>query len=202
MSAETWVKVCGIRTDADLRAAEQAGADAVGLMLAPSPRRIRPEDARKLAARASIETFLVLVDATPAEVLDLAGHIGASGVQPHGSGAAEAAAAARRAGLAVLRPVRVSGPVDLSGIPDDQVPLLDAAVDGLHGGTGTGFDRSLVGDPGRRWVMAGGLRPDTVADAIAELRPWGVDASSGLESSPGVKDPDLIARYVQEAKSA
>lgn len=198
----TWVKVCGLRTPDDVDAAGEAGADAIGLVLADSPRKITAGEARKLAARAEIPAFLVVVDVRPAELLDLASYVGAAGVQPHGAHAAEASAAARLAGLDVLRPVRVAGPVDLSGIPDDQVPLLDTAVDGLHGGTGVTFDPSLAAGIERRWVMAGGLGPGTVGEAIRRLRPWGVDASSGLESAPGVKDRELILTFVEEAKSA
>lgn len=198
----TWVKVCGLRTAGDVAAAEEAGADAIGLVLAESPRRVTPEEARRLAARTTLPAFLVLVDARPTEVIDLAEFVGAAGVQPHGEHGADAAAAARLAGLDVLRPVRVDGPVDLTGIPDDQTPILDAAVDGLHGGTGIGFDPALAGGIDRRWVMAGGLGPDSVADAVRRSRPWGVDASSRLESAPGIKDRDLIIRFVKEAKSA
>lgn len=197
-----WVKVCGIRQVADLQAAEEAGADAVGLVLADSPRKIDASVASKLARRARIATFLVTVDVTPTELLDLAGFAGVSGVQPHGSHAEQAARAARRAGFQVLRPVSVDGPVDLGHIHPEEIPLLDAAVPGLHGGTGERIEARFVGKIERRWVMAGGLGPDNVAEAIAALRPWGVDASSGLESAPGVKDPERIRRYVEEAKSA
>jgi phosphoribosylanthranilate isomerase len=92
--------------------------------------------------------------------------------------------------------------LDLTSIPDDQIPLLDTAVEGLLGGTGRRFDAGLLPVIDRDWVMAGGLGPDNVAETIRELRPWGVDASSRLESSPGHKDPELIAAFVQEAKNA
>lgn len=182
-----------------------AGADAIGLVLAPSPRRITPEKAVDLVAGAGVETFLVTVDASASELLDLAIFTGASGVQPHGERAEEASAAARRAGLTVLRPVRVAGRaaglVSVDHVPADQIPLLDTDSEGRHGGTGRRFDPAMVGDLGRRWVMAGGLSPDNVAEAIADLQPWGVDASSGLESSPGVKDLGLIRGFVEQAKA-
>jgi phosphoribosylanthranilate isomerase len=134
--------------------------------------------------------------------LDLAAGVGAAGVQPYGRHAAEAAAAAEAAGLEVLRPAAVDGPVTVEHIPVGQIPLLDAHVPGLLGGTGVGFDPALVPALDRRWVMAGGLGPDNVAAAIRRLRPWGVDASSRLEAAPGRKDPDLIRRFVEEAKTA
>lgn len=195
-----WVKVCGVRTRADVEAACDAGADAVGLMLAASPRQITPDRARSLIEHAACETVLVTVDATATEILDLAGFTGSSGVQLHGANAAEAGAAAVKAGLSVFRPRAVADHVDLDDIPSSQIPLLDTAHPALHGGTGRIFDWSLTAGVTRHFVLAGGLTPDNVASAVAAVEPWGVDASSGLESSPGVKDHDMIRRYVQEAK--
>ncbi|MFP5332333.1 MAG: phosphoribosylanthranilate isomerase [Acidimicrobiia bacterium] len=198
----TWVKVCGLRTAADVAAATDAGADAVGFVLyQESPRAVRPDVAARLIADAELPSFILTVDASPSQLLDLAAFTGASGVQPYGADAAESAAAARRAGLAVLRPRKVAEGLDLSDIPDDQTPLLDANVDGMHGGTGVRFDSNLLPEMNREWVMAGGLHPSNVAEAVRTLRPWGVDASSRLESSPGQKDHELIVAFVREAKS-
>ncbi|MDH4118509.1 MAG: phosphoribosylanthranilate isomerase [Acidimicrobiia bacterium] len=197
----TWVKVCGVSRPADIEAARNAGADAVGLVLAESPRRVDAERAKDLAAAAGdLEVILLTVDATASQLLDLAQHVGATGVQPYGDYSALAAAACRQAGLVVLRPTTVRDEVDLTDIPLDQIPLLDAHDPEKFGGTGRAVDRSLLQGVDRDFVLAGGLRPDNIADAIAEVRPWGVDASSGLESAPGIKDPELIHAYVQEAK--
>jgi phosphoribosylanthranilate isomerase len=199
----TWVKICGMRTAADVRAATDAGADAVGFVLSPeSPRSVRPDLVARLIADCDLPSFLVTVDARPSEIVDLIDFTGVSGVQPHGADAADAAAAARRAGLAVLLPLHVTEDLDLSVVPDDQIPLLDTRVPGMHGGTGVRFDPDLLPAIDRDWVMAGGLDPDNVAEAIRALRPWGVDASSRLESSPGHKDHDLISAFVREAKQA
>lgn len=196
-----WVKVCGVRTPGDVAVAVQAGADAVGLMLAPSPRQVSPETARGLAADAECETVIVTVDARPSEILDLATFVRCRSVQLHGAHAAAAASAARQAGLKVYRPRQVDGAVDLSDIPESETPLLDtASANGLHGGTGQTFDWSVAATITRPFVLAGGLGPDNVAEAVARVRPWGVDASSRLESAPGVKDHASIIRYVQEAK--
>lgn len=199
----TWVKVCGLRTTADVKAATAAGADALGFVLAQeSPRSIRPDLAARLIADAELPSFLVTVDASPAAILDLIDFTGASGVQPHGADSAATAAAAKRAGLAVLRPLQVTEDLDISEVPNDQILLLDTNVAGLHGGTGVRFDPELLPEIDRDWVMAGGLDPGNVADSVRMLRPWGVDASSRLESSPGHKDHDLIAAFVREAKNA
>lgn len=198
----TWVKVCGLRTPDDVEAASRAGADAIGFVLyQESPRAVRPDLASRLIADADVPTFILTIDATPTEVLDLAAFTGASGVQPYGADAAEAAAAARRAGLAVLRPRTVTTDLTLEDIPEDQIPLLDADVPGAYGGTGVRFDPKLLPEIGRDWVMAGGLDPANVADVVRTVRPWGVDASSRLESSPGRKDHELIVAFVREAKS-
>lgn len=198
----TWVKVCGVRRPADIEAAEEAGADAVGLVLGPSVRRLLPGEAARLAAATRLETFLVTVDADPDELVALARETGVTGVQPHGAHASEAAEAAASAGLAVLYPLSARPGLDFSGVPGGCIPLVDSPAPGAHGGTGRQWDRRGFSPGERSWVMAGGLGPGTVGPAIAELAPWGVDASSALESAPGVKDPELIAAFVREAKRA
>lgn len=200
----TWVKICGLSRARDVRAAEEAGADAIGLVLVPeSPRAITADQAASLASVAGVKTFLLLRDASPSEMLDLASFVGVSGIQPYGSGVGEVTDAALRAGLEVLYPVPVGdGPVSLMDVRDDVLPILDTARADRHGGTGERFDPGLVDAAGRDWVIAGGLTPDNVADAISAAKPWGVDVSSGVESEPGVKDPEFITRFVEEAKRA
>ncbi|MGH8935033.1 MAG: phosphoribosylanthranilate isomerase [Acidimicrobiia bacterium] len=200
----TWVKVCGLTRREDVEAAVEAGADAVGFVLAPgTPRRVDVEQARRLGRDLPVVRVVVTVDLPPDEVLLQVKEAGAEGVQLHGRHASEAAAAAVGAGYLVLRPVRVRDRVDLSEIPEGQIPLLDAYRPELHGGTGQRFDWGLI-DPGleRRYVLAGGLGPDSVRAAVARLHPWGVDATSRLEVSPGVKDPAKVAAFVREAKQA
>ncbi|HSL26114.1 MAG TPA: phosphoribosylanthranilate isomerase [Acidimicrobiia bacterium] len=198
--ATVWVKVCGITRAEDLLAAEQAGADAIGLVLvAGSPRVISFDRAVDLARLAQVPAVLVTRDMPPEELVAAAIATGAEGVQPYGDHSEEAARAATEVGLLVLRPV---GPTtDLASVPDDQVPLFDNRAAGLLGGTGEPFDHSLLPEISRRFVLAGGLNPDNVASAVQRVRPWGVDASSGLEGLPGIKDPDLVARFVREAKA-
>lgn len=194
----TWVKVCGLSRPEDVVAAADAGADAVGFVFyEPSPRAITAGEARRLGEGFPGLTVAVTVDLDAGSLLALATEAGVGGVQPHGAHAAEAARAARARGLAVLRPVAVDGPVDLDGIEDDEVPLLDSDV---LGGTGRPFEWSWIRDLGRPYVLAGGLHPGNVAEAVAQLAPWGVDASSGLESAPGIKDPEKVAAFVREAR--
>lgn len=196
----TWVKVCGLRTTTDIEVAATAGADAVGLVLAESPRRVEADAAARLARSSSVPVFLLMVDAVPAEMLDLVGFVGASGIQPYGRNAAEVAQVAVRAGLTVLRPVAVRERVDRIDVPADQIPLFDNGSGGRPGGTGVAFDHGLLPVLDRPWVLAGGLDGSNVAEAIRRTGAWGVDASSRLESSPGIKDPDLIRSFVESAK--
>ena len=121
-------------------------------------------------------------------------------MQPYGDHTPEAAQAAAEAGAFVLRPIRVRGPVDLGTVPPGHTALLDGySPDGL-GGTGKRVAHEWLPPPGSRYVLAGGLNPSNVADAVSRYRPWGVDASSGLESSQGVNDPARIRSFVRNAK--
>ena len=200
----TWVKVRGLSRPSEARAAADAGADAIGLNMVPSsPRVVRPDVAASVAAATGIDSYLLTLDATPAEMLDLAGFIGVTGVQPYGAHRDATIEAAIRTGLKVLMPIAVGRTrMSLLDTPNDVTPLLDTADAGSHGGTGRRFDTDLVDAAGRDWVLAGGLDAENVADAIRAAKPWGVDASSGLESVPGRKDVSLITRFVEEAKSA
>ena len=195
-----WVKVCGLSRSEDVTAAVEAGADAVGFVLAESPRQVSPEVARALGEGLTVERVLVTVDAIPDQLMRWVEEAGATGVQPHGRHSAEAGDAAIAEGLLVLHPVPVQTRIDLDDVAGDRLPLLDTYESARHGGTGSAFDWTLIEEVRRDFVLAGGLRPDNVAQAIAEVSPWGVDASSGLESAPGRKDPELIRRFVREAK--
>lgn len=194
----TWVKVCGLSRVEEVEAAVAAGADAVGFVFfAPSPRNVTPDHARRLGTGAPVVTVAVTVDLDADSLLHVAEVAGVQAVQPHGEHAAVAAAAAVSAGLAVLRPVAVDGPPDLSTVPADELPLLDSDA---IGGTGAPFDWSWLDGVDRRFVLAGGLGPENVAGAVARIHPWGVDASSGLESAPGIKDLARVAAFVRRAK--
>jgi phosphoribosylanthranilate isomerase len=201
----TWVKICGITDERALDAAVDGGADAVGFVLAmDSPRRLDLEDAARLMNGVPIARFIVTVDLSPSQALAAAELTGADGIQNHGLHAAEVAAEAIEAGYLALHPVRVTdegADIDLATIPAQAMPLFDTASATAHGGTGVSFNWDLLDSPGRPFVLAGGLGVDNVAEAIASVRPFGVDASSRLETSPGKKDPGTIAAFIERAKS-
>ncbi len=200
----TWVKVCGLTRPADVEAAVEAGADAIGLVLIDrSRRRIGPVQAGELAtiARGRVEV-VVLVEGTPRDAVSLAGRIGADSVQPYGPEAVAIAAAAMDDGLGALLPIPVTSdaPVDVSHVPEGAHPLLDTATAAGSGGSGRSFDWGIARGVSSA-IVAGGLDPDNVAEAIAAARPWGVDASSGLEAAAGVKDHGKVTAFVEAAKS-
>ena len=199
----TWVKVCGLTRESDVADVVGAGVDAVGFVLAPrSPRAIDRRRAAALMDGIPVLRILVTVDTSARELEEAVEVTGADGVQPHGRHAEEAAHWAQRSGLFVLRPIRQdsTGGWDDSGVPHGQIPLVDSATGDDHGGTGSPLDWNRLVPPERRFVLAGGLTPENVATAVETLDPWGVDASSGLESAPGIKDPARVAAFVQEAK--
>lgn len=196
-----FVKVCGLGAMSDVQAAVEAGADAVGFVhWGPSPRHQELSSIRQLAAASPITTVLVTVDFDSATLLGAASQAEVDAVQPHGEYASVAAAAARHVGLGVIRPMKADeGAPDLA--PDDLL-LVDTPDTRLPGGSGRSFDWDSLVAFDRRFLLAGGLRPDNVAEAVRAVGPFGVDASSGLESSPGVKDAALIRQFVQVAKEA
>jgi phosphoribosylanthranilate isomerase len=201
----TWVKVCGITSREALDAAVDAGADAVGFVIdRSSPRFLTIPRIRELSKDVVIERIIVSVDLETDRLMEVVAATGATGVQAHGRMADASAAVAVAAGLRALRPVPVpaSGTVDVSTLPVGAVPLFDTGLPGRHGGTGRAFDWGVVAGFEGALVLAGGLGADNVARAIGAVAPWGVDASSRLESAPGRKDPDTIRSFVWEAKNA
>jgi phosphoribosylanthranilate isomerase len=198
------VKICGITRLEDALAAAAAGADAVGFNFWPGSRRfIAPEAARAIAWRLPpfVAAVGVFVNQDPAEVRRACAAAGCSAAQLHGD---EPPADAAAVGLPVLKAFRLGAPDDLHAL--DRWPatavLLDAPSEG-YGGSGRTVDWSLARlavEAGRTVVLSGGLAPENVAAAIRAVRPWAVDVASGVESSPGVKDRERVARFVRAAK--
>jgi Phosphoribosylanthranilate isomerase len=201
----TWVKVCGLTREADVALAVEAGADAVGFVVSDrSPRGISVARAAALMEGVPRVRVVVTVDVPPAVAVRILEATGADGIQPHGRHGEAVAEVAHRRGSFVLRPIPVAaeGPLlDPSEVPEEQVPIFDVA-DPRHGGTGRRLDWSSLPAVHRRFVLAGGLGPANVAAAVREVRPWGVDASSGLEAAPGVKDRGKVVAFIEEAKRA
>lgn len=197
----TWVKVCGLTTASDLAAAVRAGADALGLNNIPaSERYVEIDDAVRLAAVTPVTTVLLTVDMTPRYLLSILKNSQIGGVQPYGEHRWAAANAAVDAGYLVLFPTKPEPGLRSDAIPG--IPLLDTPSTTKLGGTGRVFDWSVAKDFDGDFVLAGGLGPDNVQEAIAQVQPWGVDASSRLERAPGRKDHSIVADFITKAKTA
>ncbi|MFL5351533.1 phosphoribosylanthranilate isomerase [Archangium sp.] len=203
------VKICGVTRVEDARMAWAAGADALGLNFYPrSPRYVTPETAAALArtrpALGSVVGVFVneSADVIRARVRDS----GLTAVQLHGDEPPEACAGF---GVPVIKALRVKGLEDVEkartyvGVGDVAALLLDGAAPG-YGGGGVGFDWSLVArlaDAGVPVLVAGGLHPGNVQEAVRATRPYGVDVASGVEVSPGIKNADAVRAFVRAVKT-
>ncbi len=200
------VKVCGIKEIEDARVAADAGADAIGLVFAESPRKVSVERAREIAA-ALPEGVLkvgVFVDAEPKEVLSISREVGLDYAQLHGDEEPETVAAIRDGGVGVIKALRVRDTASLREMVryDTNFFLLDAFSEKVRGGTGTRFDWELA-KAVRGYaniLVSGGLTPENVREAIEFFEPYGVDASSSLEEKPGKKNDERVRRFVSAAK--
>jgi phosphoribosylanthranilate isomerase len=200
----TRIKICGLTREADVDAAVEAGADAIGLMLYPrSARALSPARAGALARRLPpfVQPVLVFVNATPDELAAGLDAVPGALLQFHGD---EPPAECDAPGRPYLRAVRMEPGVDLldfaARFPRASGLLLDAPVEG-YGGGGKAFDWSLIpGGVPAPVVLSGGLNPASVTDGIARVRPWAVDVSSGVESAKGVKDAGLMRRFCEAVR--
>jgi phosphoribosylanthranilate isomerase len=203
----TRVKVCGITRFEDAELATSLGAWALGFILWPgSSRAADPGVAAGIAAavRRRVQLVGVFVNPTLDEVARAAETLHLTHVQLHGDeGPAFCAEAGRRSGCRVIKAVRVASGADLQDLQrfHTDFHLLDAAAPGKRGGTGTAWDWALAAQ--RRSdvpvILSGGLTPETVAEGIAMVRPYAVDVASGVEASPGVKDPAKLAAFLAAA---
>ena len=199
------IKFCGFTRAQDVRAAVMLGVDAIGLNLARGPRRIDAQQAASLASLLPpfITAVALFVDQDEATILEAMRITRCSAVQLHGDESPELAARLR-ARFPVLKAFAIAGAADLArvrGYPADAY-LLDTAVPGIAGGSGVAWDHALLAgqDLGAPIILAGGLRPDTVAAAIARVRPYGVDTASGIESAPAHKEEARMAAFVTAAR--
>jgi phosphoribosylanthranilate isomerase len=211
-----WIKICGNTSLADARVAAAVGADALGFVFAPSPRRVTPEQAAEIirGLPAEIEKIGVFVDVSLNEIAATVETAGLTGVQLHWNAPVELTAKLRGrfgAGLRILRVVHFGGTGTRSNFtvdPSADAVLVDSRVAGAAGGTGKSYDwaearRSLFGvAEGIKFIAAGGLAPENVAEAIRTLRPWGVDAVSGVEAAPGRKDAAKVRAFIERARAA
>jgi phosphoribosylanthranilate isomerase len=198
------VKICGITRVEDGLAAAAAGADAIGLVFADSPRRVSPEQGRAIVAVLPpyIKVVGLFVDADPGRVRDILGQVPLDLLQFHGRETPDACrgygrpyvkAIAMKAGVDVVAEVRRYA--DAAGV------LLDAFHPQQAGGSGQTFDWAQVpANVGKPVILAGGLTPENVSEAIKMVRPYAVDVSSGVEQSKGIKDAARVAAFIRNAQ--
>jgi phosphoribosylanthranilate isomerase len=202
----TRVKICGLTREADVAAAVQAGADAIGLNLYPKSSRYVTLDRAMQLARGLplfVTPVLVLVNASREDVARACAALPQALLQFHGD---ETAADCDAWGRPYLRAVRMAPGVDLldcaRSFPSAAALLVDAHVDG-YGGGGKVFDWSLLPtDVPAPLVLSGGLNPANVIDGVLRVRPYAVDVSSGVESAKGIKDAALIRRFCDAVREA
>lgn len=203
----TRVKICGITRSQDALAAARAGADAIGLVFAPeSPRRVTLAQAVAIAQALPpfVSTVALFVNAERAEVEAVLEGLRPDLLQFHGDETPEYCASF---GVPYIKAVRIRPGLDLlqfeAAHGGARGLLLDAYHPQRHGGTGERFDWNLIpAGLTKPVILAGGLTPDNVAEAIRSVRPWAVDVSSGVEASPGIKDRAAIGRFIQEVRNA
>ncbi len=198
-----FVKVCGTTNEKDALLAVAMGADAVGFVFAPSPRLVAPGVVADIVKRLPPEILTVGVfrNQSPERVVEVVKATGVKAVQLHG-----------RETPAQAMWVRGRVPVLIKAFEAGDPTVVDAAsynadlvlIDAPSPGSGQVFDWRLAegAPPGQRLVLAGGLTPDNVAEAIAQVQPWGVDVVSGVEAEPGRKDARKLRAFVAAAKAA
>lgn len=194
------MKICGLSEPEHVATAVAAGADAIGFVMTRSPRRIAPERAAELAALvpAHVLTVGVFRGEDPEAVRAAALTSGVRAVQLHGRHPHGDFTALKDLGVRLVR--AVDAQADLRcGAYDEDLLIVDAP----HAGSGEPWHWAAVrGRPSGRWMLAGGLDPANVTEAIAAADPWGVDVSSGVETAPGVKDSALIEAFLRAVRGA
>jgi phosphoribosylanthranilate isomerase len=198
-----FVKIEGITSEDDALLAVALGADAVGFVFAPSPRQIAPQVAADIVKRLppEIVTVGVFRDEAPQRVVEIMQRAGLRAAQLHGHESAEESRWVRERVSLTIRAFAAGDPaIERAADYGADVLLLDAPTPG----SGRLFDWALVDQvpPGHRLMIAGGLNPGNVASAIAQTKPWGVDVASGVERSPGRKDPIKLRAFVANARRA
>ncbi len=207
--AGTFVKICGITSEEQAVETALSGADAIGLVFAASPRRVEPDAARRIieALPPFVSSVGVFVDEEPERIGELVDYCGLDFVQLHGQ---ESPDFCRRFAPRAIKAFRIRDERELGLLPAYEPWvrgfLLDAWSEKAMGGTGSTFDWSIARKARtatrKPVILAGGLDPANVREAISQARPWGVDASSGLEVRPGRKDMERVREFLETVRAA
>ena len=198
-----FIKICGITNEEDALLATALDADALGFVFAPSPRQVNPETVRDIVRRLprEISTVGVFRNESPKHIIEVVNRTGLHGVQLHGNEPASEVEWIRERVRFVIQAFPAGDPaLATAGKSKADVILVDSPSPG----SGKVFDWRLAeGAPsGVNLLIAGGLTPENVGEAIRTVRPWGVDVSTGVEDKPGRKDPKKMREFVAEARRA
>ena len=201
----TRVKFCGLTHEEDIAQAVKLGVDALGFVFyAPSSRSVAPDHAAMLTS--SVPAFVtrvgLFVNEQPAVIQNIFERTRLNLIQYHGDETPEFCDAV---GLPFIKAFRVRPGVDIQTemerYPNASGFLLDAYVKGQPGGTGERFDWGMIPQSNAPIILAGGLSPDNAKDAIEQVAPWALDVSGGIETKPGRKDPDKMARFMNACRN-
>lgn len=199
-----FVKICGTTTEEDALLSVAMGADALGFIFSPSTRQVAPQKVRDIVRRLPPEVLTVGVfrDELPERVVEIVNGVGLRAAQLHGRAGGTAGTRYVKERVPIVFKAFAAGDPDVASAVDHGADAV--LVDNATPGSGQVFDWSLAEDaPANvRLILAGGLDADNVASAIERVQPWGVDAVSRLESSPGRKDPRALRSFIQAARSA
>jgi phosphoribosylanthranilate isomerase len=228
MSEAMWIKICGNTNLEDAMLAAELGADALGFVFAESKRQVTPAQVAEITSRLpdGVERVGVYCSLDPSEIAETSRAAGLTAVQLHADFDEELLRELNKRFAGSMHIIQTlhwtvdkQSPADSASELTSQLGriaalgivdrvLIDSMVGGVVGGTGVAFDwtaarQAFASVPGGlRLILAGGLRPDNVARAIGELAPYGVDVSSGVEASAGRKDPERLARFIENARAA
>lgn len=204
------IKICGLTTPQDARAAIECGADALGFNFFPGSRRYVGRETTWIAELPEgVEKVAIVVNPTWEEAKALASAPGITALQLHGTESPEFCRRLKEAGIQFEKAIPVSGVDSLVNCPDFSTGavLLDSSAAGEFGGSGRTFPweiaRSFIeANPHLRVILAGGLTPNNVAEAVATVRPFGVDVTTGVEAAPGRKDHGRMRAFIAAARAA
>ncbi|HEY1526491.1 MAG TPA: phosphoribosylanthranilate isomerase [Candidatus Angelobacter sp.] len=204
-----WIKICGTTCIEDALNSIEAGADALGFIFAPSKRRVTTEQAQRIINELprDVERIGVFMDSSAVEIAAVASNVDLTGIQLHsGESTAEVykcLPAARRDAVRKIKTILVQPGLELrfDGQTGVDAWLLDSGA-----GSGKTFDwqsaRAQLGERQGKFILAGGLTPENVGEAIRTFRPWGVDVVTGVEREPGRKDPEKLKAFVAAVRRA
>jgi phosphoribosylanthranilate isomerase len=209
----TWIKICGTTCLEDALSSIAAGADALGFIFAPSKRRVSMEQAQRIISQLprDIERVGVFMNSSAAEIGSVASSVDLTGVQMHGDESPAAVYAelplARRDTMRKIKTIQVKPGCEFDFYSHGGAPgIVDIWLLDSGAGSGKVFDwttaKKQLGDRHERFIVAGGLTPENISDAMRAFKPWGVDVVTGVEREPGRKDSEKLKAFVAAVRRA